>query len=287
MVGLMFAVMIVTAIIAVVVASGAAGGDPTDVVMWAMVPIGLMVLVIVLASLLFARRAFKSVNADLLRAATGGDAVPKGIQGTGEILSVQDTGVTFNNIVALFGLRLRVTIPDRAPYEATAQVRLGRAQWGQLAPGMTVGVRVDPADPSRVAVETAAPSAIPSPSAGGGMQAGRPDLANAPVRSAADILREGERGQAEIRGVNHTGMTAGQVAGRRAGGGTLSADEADDPLVHIVLHVTPRYGAGFDAQSVMRVPDGKSQHLSIGAKVPVAWMAGDTGTVVIDWDGLD
>ena len=36
----------------------------------------------------------------------------------------------------------------------------------------------------------------------------------------------------------------------------------------------------------MRVPDGKLAQLTMGKRVPVAWMADAPDTVTIDWDAL-
>lgn len=69
------------------------------------------------------------------------------------ILSAFDTGVTVNDSPQV-RLRLEVRPAGRPPYEAETTLLVGRLQVGMLAPGMPASVKFDPADPSRVAVES-------------------------------------------------------------------------------------------------------------------------------------
>jgi Flp pilus assembly protein TadB len=69
------------------------------------------------------------------------------------ILSASDTGVTVNDSPQV-RLRLEVRPEGRPPYEAETTLLVGRLQVGMLAPRMPVRVKFDPADPSRVAVES-------------------------------------------------------------------------------------------------------------------------------------
>jgi hypothetical protein len=75
----------------------------------------------------------------------------EGIEATGEILGIGGTGTEING-EPLVAVRLRVHAPDRAPFEA--QARVLRSGLAGADVGDTVGVRVDPKDPSRVLVET-------------------------------------------------------------------------------------------------------------------------------------
>jgi hypothetical protein len=69
------------------------------------------------------------------------------------ILAVADTGVTINNNPQA-RLTLEVRPSGRQPFTAEATFLVGRLQTGMIMPGMTVQVRFDPADTSRVAVES-------------------------------------------------------------------------------------------------------------------------------------
>src|SRR5262245_31101626 len=75
------------------------------------------------------------------------------LAGQATVLDVRDTGVTVNNTSASFEFTLQVSVSGMAPYEATIKELVGRTQYGAIQPGMTVGVFVDPDDPSNVALD--------------------------------------------------------------------------------------------------------------------------------------
>ena len=164
-------------------------------------------------------------------------------------MSVQDTGMILNGVNLVVKVGMQVTLPGKAPYEAeTRFVAQGRTQWGALQPGMSVGVLVNPDDPSKVVINTGAGSAmgpeVPDVAgmlqqAGlGGLaesfmridQTGQPDVAQSPVvqaqgagsvvtaggqqfkatvKSAADIIAQGTQAFGTLELVTPTGMSAG------------------------------------------------------------------------------
>lgn len=69
------------------------------------------------------------------------------------IISAADTGVTVNDCPQA-RLTLEVRPAGRPPYVAETTFLVGRLQTGMIMPGMAAQVRFDPADPSRVAVES-------------------------------------------------------------------------------------------------------------------------------------
>jgi Flp pilus assembly protein TadB len=69
------------------------------------------------------------------------------------IVSVVDTGVTVNDCPQA-RLTLEVRPASRPPFVAETTMLVGRFQTGMVMPGAAVQVRFDPADPSRVAVES-------------------------------------------------------------------------------------------------------------------------------------
>ncbi len=69
------------------------------------------------------------------------------------IVSVADTGVTVNDCPQA-RLTLEVRPAARPPFLAETTMLVGRFQTGMVMPGAAVQVRFDPADPSRVAVES-------------------------------------------------------------------------------------------------------------------------------------
>jgi len=269
-----------------------------DTILWTVVPIVLITAAGIIVFFVFVRRI---MGADKRLVAAG-------IAGTALVLDVRDTGVTINHVNAVLETRLQVTLPGQAPYEATAEVTLGRMNWGALQPGMTVAVKVDPKNPARVAIDwgrqrggamaqllqglgaqmqtggsarivgnvsgmVATPGGtFQIPGVAGAMQANT-------VRSADDVIAEGERGEGTIQAVSHTGATAGQMAP----GAGLDAEKAGDPMVYVAMQVQPRKGAPFAAQGIHRVPKCKLGSLAIGRRVPVAFLPGQPETATIDW----
>ena len=229
--------------------------------------IGVLIVVgiaaIFVAVRIFVRRFRGSLNLDPIPGLTGatggaGQGVGNGIPGSGLVTSVRDTGVTINNIRAAMKVGLRSTVEGRAPHDVDTRVTIGRRQFGILQPGVTMSVWVDPADPGRVA-------------------RGAWRVAQE-VLSTDDILARGIPGEGEIRSATHTGATAQQMAP----GHQLGSGEHDDPMVHLVMTVTPSNGAAFQTQAIVRVPDGMLGQLTIGRKVPVACLP-NRQTAAIDW----
>ncbi len=86
----------------------------------------------------------------------------RAILATGEpaqavIVSVVDTGVTVNDCPQA-RLTLEVFPAGRPSYLAETTLLVGRFQMALVTPGATVQVRLDPADPGRVAVESLGPA---------------------------------------------------------------------------------------------------------------------------------
>jgi hypothetical protein len=78
------------------------------------------------------------------------DAV--GTAGQAQIVSLSEGGPYVNQRPTIT-LALDVTLPGRAPYRAEARQQVGRLVIGQLEPGATIPVRVDPDDESKVTVD--------------------------------------------------------------------------------------------------------------------------------------
>lgn len=78
-----------------------------------------------------------------------------GTQGRATVTSVQQTGtlINFNPQVIL---DLQVTVPGQAAYEAKLTEAVPQVYLARLQPGAEIGVRVDPSDPSTIALDWAA-----------------------------------------------------------------------------------------------------------------------------------
>ena len=266
-------------------------------IVWTIVPIVAITVIGLLVFFVFVRRI---MGADRRILANG-------IAGTALVLSARDTGITINNVNAVIEARLQVTIPGRPPYETTAEVTLGRMSWGALRPGMTVAVRVDPANNARVAIDWrggAAPDGLAGlvqglaaqmrAGAGAHVTVGAPGAVATPggtfavpgvsgamqaktVRDAADVIANGERAEGTIQSVSDTGATAGQMVPG------IEPDKAGDPMVFVAMQVKPRNGAPFAAQGLYRVPRHKLGALAIGRRVSVAYLPGQPQSTTIDW----
>jgi len=165
--------------------------------------------------------------------------------------------------------------------------------WGALRPGMTVTVKVDPKNPSRVAIDSIAEAGPLAPGEAPSGQAIAQAISAAvaatgpaafvqatgiPSLKAADVIRDGARGEGVIVSVTPSGLNAGQVAGG------LEPDESDDPMVVLVFTYEDD-GRSVSSQGLVRVPDGKAGFLAPGAKVPVAYLPG-RNIATIDWPAL-
>jgi len=211
--------------------------------------------------------------------------IRNGVPATAQVLSVQDTGVTINNLSMVAKVKLLVTVPGAPPYEAeTRAVLSGRTQWGAIQPGMTLAVKVDPDDPSKVAIEgRSAAHMTPEAMAAGVNQAfaaAGPQAAQTHgvvTLKAADIIRDGVKTEGALLSVTPTGLTAAQAAGG------LAPEEGDDPLVVVAFTYIGDEGREEKVQCVVRVPDGKAGFLAAGARVPVAYLPGRSETATIDW----
>lgn len=265
-----------------------------SMIVWTVVPIVAITALGLVVFFVFVRRIM------------GGDRrlLASGIAGTALVLDVRDTGVTINHVNAVLEARLQVTIPGRPPYETTAEVTLGRMSWGALQPGMTVAVKVDPANNARVAIDwgggRASGLAAVMQSLGAQMQSGAgthmtvggavstpggtfavPGVAGAMqatgVRDAAEVIAHGERAEATIQSVSDTGATAGQMVPG------IEAEKAGDPMVFVAMQVKPRNAAPFAAQGIYRVPKHKLGALAIGRRVAVSYLPGQPQSATIDW----
>jgi hypothetical protein len=75
-----------------------------------------------------------------------------GVPGRATIKNYTDTGtlVNFNPQIVL---DLDITIPGRDPYSAQLTTAVPQVYLGRLQPGGSIGVKVDPNDPSSIAID--------------------------------------------------------------------------------------------------------------------------------------
>lgn len=284
--------------------SAARAGDPGAImssvgntIVWTVVPI-VAITVAGLAVFFFLVRRIMGAQRRL---------IATGIAGTALVLDVRDTGVTINHVNAVLEARLQVTIPGEAPYETTAEVTLGRMNWGVLQPGMTVAVKVDPKNRARVAIDwgdraptadlaglmqalggqvqlggnalvkLGLPGTLATPGGSFQITGGTGAMQASTVRQAADVIAKGERAEGTIQSASDTGATAGQMVPG------IEPDKAGDPMVFVAMQVKPRNRAPFAAQGIYRVPRHKLGALAIGRRIAVSYLPGQPESATIDW----
>lgn len=205
-----------------------------------------------------------------------------GIAGTAQVTGVQDTGVTINNVNAVIRASVLVSVDGKAPYPADVKFVLGRTQWGAIQPGMTIPVKVDPADPQKVVFDPGRPvisGATPPAAMGRGAAIGNAALGQqVNMMSAADVIAAGQATEGVLHAVEPTGLTAGQVAPQ------LAPHEVDDPISKVVFTYTPSGGSEQRVEALVRVPDLKGHYLRPGERIPVAYVP--DGPATIDWSRL-
>lgn len=80
------------------------------------------------------------------------DLQAHGESATAKILQIWDTGMTVNDDPVV-GFLLEVRRADRPIYEAKTKLRISRLDIARIQPGTVVPVRVDPRNPTRVALD--------------------------------------------------------------------------------------------------------------------------------------
>jgi len=69
-----------------------------------------------------------------------------------KILRIWDTGMTVNNDLVV-GFLLEVRRRDQPTYEVRTKLRISRLDIPRIQPGKIIPVRIDPGDPTRVALD--------------------------------------------------------------------------------------------------------------------------------------
>lgn len=96
---------------------------------------------------------YKAFGSTFKNMAGNSNVLKTGVSAPAVILAVQDTGVTMNDNPQAH-LRLRVMPMGGEPFEAETTTFVGRFQVGMLVPGTSVMVKYDPADKTKVAIES-------------------------------------------------------------------------------------------------------------------------------------
>jgi hypothetical protein len=180
-----------------------------------------------------------------------------GLLGRGIIAEYQLTGTTFSSgnglVQRVCVFNVEVSLDNKPPYMATCRQRFPEIELARIDPGnTTVAVRVDPADPTQIALDL--DTAPPVVTAAGGM-------------SAAELLANGEPGQAIIVGF--------QPLGKR--------NQAGVDLYGFRLTVMPAGRDPYQIEVGNPTPASALPLLFPGSRVPVK-IGANPNAVVIDWE---
>lgn len=198
----------------------------------------------------------------LLSKITGGPdkkILENGILGRAIIADVKMTGTTIqtgNGLVQRTCVfTVEVSLDGKAPYTASCRQRIPEIQLPQIQPGnTTVAVRVNPADPSQIALDfDSEPPVVTTPGGTGN-------------HSAAEILATGEPARAVI--------VSFQPLGKR--------NPAGVDLYAYQLTVMPEGRDPYQIQVGNPTPPGALPFLFAGSRVPVK-IGSIPNAVVIDW----
>lgn len=96
---------------------------------------------------------YKVFGSTFKNMAGNSNVLKSGVSAPAVILNVQDTGVTMNDNPQA-RIQLRVMPMGGEPFEAETTMFVGRFQVGMFVPGASVMVKYDPADKTKVAVES-------------------------------------------------------------------------------------------------------------------------------------
>src|SRR5688500_11805799 len=206
------------------------------------------------------------------------ELLAKGEPAGAVILAAEDTGVTINDSPQV-RLTLEVRPAGRAPYQARTTLLVGRLQVGMLAPGMTASVKFDPADPTRVAVESLGGTFDHGAgSRGGGSYdaAGMAPLGTVERRMQDDLLAR-EREYEHLRRVGDGAparILTFMETGVRIGGGAS--------MLRFGLEVLPSGRPAFRAETQCAVSDASRAKFSPGSTIGVRFSDYGGALVAVD-----
>src|SRR5215216_3924664 len=214
----------------------------------------LITLVVLGATGFFLYRMFKGLSQN-------SGLVKTGIPAPAVILNVEDTGVSMNNSMQA-RLTLQVTPANRPPFQAVATTFVNRFQVGMLVPGASVQVKYDPADITKVAVESLG---------GMGMNAANMQTIQSAVLAQdqcyEQLRKTGEEALATIVLAEETNIRATE-------GGSI---------FHFTFDVKPRVGDPFRAETQAAIADASRYKYTVGKQVYVRYdVYGDKKQVALE-----
>lgn len=172
----------------------------------------------------------------------------------------------------VFAIELEVDAGQGDPYRATIRQRVP-AFWGPLDPGSPVGVRIDPHDPQRLAIDWDVPMPITPPEP-------EPPAAAAAAPEVDDLAWRGRRARAVIISL--------EPADEMIELGVVEVGSADDdgPLHVIDMEVQQAGLDPYEVRVAQRVPTRLVGRIGPRTRVEVGVDRDDESLVAIDWASL-
>ena len=259
---------------------------------------GAMTLIIILVSALFSIVlivvVFKYVSSMM------GDSkvLDAGVPGQAVVMSLEPTGTVINDMYYVCNVGLRVSLPAQATYDVMIKQSVPLHAMGRVDPGRTVGVKVDPADRTKVAIDwnmavaarpvtrrapwpIRAPARSPArwPTAGGAAGLAQ---AGVTVSSTVDLLRSGQRVLGVLTEYADTGNTPQSLGSPRR-----RPEFVDDPMYAVTLQLHIANTAPIEAKVVQRIPRAQVPNLTMGMQLNCAVdPSNPTRNVAIDWGDI-
>ncbi len=215
-----------------------------------------------------------------------------GIDGTGTITSLTQTGVSMNdNPQVEIGLSVR--LPGKEPYAASRREFVPLILLARLTPGASLPVTVDPSDPQGVMIDWSgsATQTTAAASEGPGVDETLADvhlaLAESGLPAAAPFTAAGQAGYTidQLREVvRSVGIAGTATIDKLADSGETVGDERLFTM-QVTLHVPGRPDKVLQPSAAM-VPLAAVPNVVLGATVPVKVHPENDGLVLFEWDRL-
>jgi hypothetical protein len=92
---------------------------------------------------------FKTISGSMGDKAT----LQNGVPGSATVMSLTPTGTVINEMYYVCNIGLRVQLPAQAPYDVIIKQSVPITAMARVSPGMAIGVKVDPADQTKVVID--------------------------------------------------------------------------------------------------------------------------------------
>jgi hypothetical protein len=227
-----------------------------------------------------------------------------GVAGQATITGMTQTGMYLNNNPQI-KLDLQVTVPGRAPYPSEHKSFIPLMMLGQIQPGASFPVKVDPADPQNVVIEWGGGGeAAAWPAAQGAWPAAQqrawpgipaPGGASSGVAFQPPAPGGGMGTGAAASGTPALGaVTAEQVLGSAGVAGSATVDSIQDSgmavgdtkVLSVTMTVTAPGVAPHQVTHVAMVPTAAAAKVRQGMTVPVRVAPENPGLVHVDWSSI-